>query len=213
MATVAFRAIVLALISIAVSAQTFAQPPCHNGLRRRHPRRRQHAKRNHPARGRDGSHPTARRKVLTAMSEGDGTYRFAGLEAGEYRVSASLDGFDPKAIVVRVAYNQTVDTPLDLPIAGVAERVDVVAPQSVVPNVGTLNQAEVIGSKELEQLSPGGGFQAALRLIVSVIEYPVVWPSRADAPARRPCKSDRAASSILPPACLRCGYPTMRLIR
>ena len=87
-------------------------------------------------------------------------------------MSASLDGFDQKAIVVRVAYNQTVDTPLDLPIAGVAERVDVIAPQSVVPNVGTLNQAEVIGSRELEQLAPGGGFHAALRLIASVIEVP-----------------------------------------
>jgi len=111
-------------------------------------------------------------KVLTVTSEGDGTYRFEGLEAGEYRVSASLDGFDPKAVDARVVYNQTVDVPLDLPIAGVAERVDVVAPQTVVPNTGTLTQSEVLGSHELEQLSPGGGLQAALRLIASVIEVP-----------------------------------------
>lgn len=111
-------------------------------------------------------------QLQTAVSEGDGSYRFEGLEAGPYRVSASLDGFDPKAVTVTVAYNQTVDAPLDMPIAGVAERVDVVAPQTVVPSTGTLTTADVIGSRELEQLAPGGGFQAALRLIASVIEVP-----------------------------------------
>ncbi len=111
-------------------------------------------------------------QVMTVVSEGDGTYRFQGLEAGEYRVSASLDGFDPKTVTVKVAYNQTTVAPLDLQIAGVAERVDVVAPQTVVPNAGTLTPSDVIGGKELEQLAPGGGFQAALRLIASVIEVP-----------------------------------------
>lgn len=111
--------------------------------------------------------------VSTAMSEGDGSYRFDGLEAGEYRVSASLDGFDPKAVDVKVSYNESIDTPLDLPIAGVAERVDVVAPQAaVVSSAGTLTQTETLDAKELEELSPGGGFQAALRLIASVIQVP-----------------------------------------
>jgi outer membrane receptor for ferrienterochelin and colicin len=111
-------------------------------------------------------------QVRTVISEGDGTYRFEGLEAGGYQVSASLDGFDPKRTEVKVAYNQTVDAPLDLPLAGIAERVDVVAPQTVIPSVGTLTPGDVVGSRELEQLSPGGGFQAALRLLASVIEVP-----------------------------------------
>ena len=65
-----------------------------------------------------------------------------------------------------------MDAPLDLPLAGIAERVDVVAPQTVIPNTGTLTPGDVVGSRELEQLSPGGGFQAALRLLASVIEVP-----------------------------------------
>ena len=86
MAIVAFRAIVLALISIAVSAQTFAQsqPPVtttsggviqgvvstQNGTI--------------PLGGVMVSLSSDRTsEVLTAMSEGDGTYRFAGLEAGD----------------------------------------------------------------------------------------------------------------------------------
>jgi len=111
--------------------------------------------------------------VQTVMSEGDGSYRFEGLEAGQYRVSASLDGFDPKAVDVKVAYNETSEVALDLPIAGVAERVDVVAPAAaVVSSAGTLTAADTIESKELEQPAPGGGFQAALRLIASVIQVP-----------------------------------------
>ena len=47
-----------------------------------------------------------------------------------------------------------------------------VAPQSVVPSTGALTPGDVVGSRELEELSPGGGFQAALRLLASVIEVP-----------------------------------------
>ena len=111
-------------------------------------------------------------QVISVMSEGDGTYRCEGLEAGEYHVSATLDGFDAKTVAVRVDYNQTSAVPLDLPIAGVAERIDVVAPQTIVPSAGTLVTGDVIRSEDLEQLTPGGGFQSALRLIASVIEVP-----------------------------------------
>lgn len=112
-------------------------------------------------------------EVLTLQSEGDGTYVFEGLEAGEYRVSASLDGFDPQEQIVRVGYNETAEVPLDLPIAAIAERVDVVASaETIVPAVGTLTPAEAIDSRELEQLGAGGGFQAAMRLLAGVIEVP-----------------------------------------
>lgn len=111
-------------------------------------------------------------RVATTVSEGDGSYVFEGLTDGDYRVSAELDGFETRAASVRVVYNQTVDVPLDLPIAGMAERVDVVAPDTLVPSSGTITSSEVIGSRELEQFAPGGGIQAALRLIASVIEVP-----------------------------------------
>ena len=111
-------------------------------------------------------------RVATVMSEGDGTYRFEGLEAGSYRVTAALDGFDTKVITVRVEYNQTAQASLDLAISGVAERIDVVAPQTIVPTSGTLTTTDVVSGRELEQLSPGGGVPGALRLIASVIEVP-----------------------------------------
>jgi len=69
-------------------------------------------------------------QVETVLSEGDGSFRFEGLESGVYRVAASLDGFDPKTVAVTVEYNQIADVPLDLPIAGVNETVTVVAPET-----------------------------------------------------------------------------------
>lgn len=111
-------------------------------------------------------------QVQTVLSEGDGSFRFEGLESGTYRVAASLDGFDPKTEAVSVEYNQTADVPLDLPIAGVNETVTVTAPDTVVPSTGTITSGQVIDSRELEQLAPGGGMQAALRLLASVIEVP-----------------------------------------
>lgn len=111
-------------------------------------------------------------QVLTTVSEGDGRYLFEGLSDGEYRVTAFVDGFEPRTLSVRVEYNQTADVPLDLPIAGVSERVDVVAPDTVVPSTGTITTAEVISGRELDQFAPGGGIQAALRLLASVIEVP-----------------------------------------
>ena len=41
-------------------------------------------------------------QVQTVISEGDGSYRFEGLSAGSYRVAATLDGFEPKTVVVKV---------------------------------------------------------------------------------------------------------------
>ena len=97
-------------------------------------------------------------QVQTVISEGDGSYRFEGLSAGSYRVAATLDGFEPKTVVVKVEYNQTADVSLDLPISGVSETVTVTAPEAVVPSAGTITAAETIGGRELEQLAPGGGF-------------------------------------------------------
>lgn len=111
-------------------------------------------------------------EVRTVRSEGDGSFVFAGLEAGEYLVSAALDGFDPRSAAVRVAYNGTASVVLDLRIA-ISERVDVVAGDDpVIQDAGTLTSSDVVDSKELDQLAPGGGFQAALKLLASVIEVP-----------------------------------------
>jgi hypothetical protein len=112
-------------------------------------------------------------EVLTAWAEADGTFRFEGLAPGAYKVAATLEGFDVLATTANVAWNQTTDVPIDLRLA-VSQSIDVVATatESLVPAAGTLAPGESLESRELEQIAPSGGFQAALRLLISVIEVP-----------------------------------------
>jgi hypothetical protein len=110
-------------------------------------------------------------QVRTVMSEGDGSYRFQELEAGRYRVSASLEGFETITAQIDVVYNQTATLNVDLRLA-LTDQVEVVAPANVVSDTGTLSSRDNVSSEELEQISPGGGLSAALRLLISVIEVP-----------------------------------------
>lgn len=110
-------------------------------------------------------------EVTTVLSNGDGSFRFESLKPGQYRVSASLEGFESLVVIVQVAWNQTTTAPLDLPLS-LAQRVDVVAPVSPVPDSGTLSGGAAVTTEELEEMGSGGGLQAALRLIASVIEVP-----------------------------------------
>ena len=53
-----------------------------------------------------------------------------------------------------------------------SEHVEVVAPVTVVPATGTLSGSDTVNGKEIDQMTSGGGFQSALRLLASMIEVP-----------------------------------------
>jgi hypothetical protein len=110
--------------------------------------------------------------VATAIADGDGRYRLADIKPGTYQVVASLEGFDARSVQATVVAGRSLEVALDLPIAGVAERVEVSAPSTGVSGAGTLNGGEEVKSKEMEELAPSGGFQSALRLLASVLEVP-----------------------------------------
>ena len=110
--------------------------------------------------------------VATMLSEGDGHFRFVALPDGIYRLSASLAGFETTTAPVAVAEGKTTDFSMDLPIAAISQTVDVVGSTSVVSSEGTLASSDAITAKELDQYAAGGGFQAALRLLASIIEVP-----------------------------------------
>jgi hypothetical protein len=111
-------------------------------------------------------------EVVTDVADADGHYRFADIKPGLYQISASLDGFVTRTAAVTVLAGQSAEVSLDLPVGGVAEQVDVQAPSTGVAGSGTLNSGDEIKSKEMEELAPSGGFQAALRLLASVLEVP-----------------------------------------
>jgi carboxypeptidase family protein/TonB-dependent receptor-like protein len=110
--------------------------------------------------------------VAMLMTDADGHYRTDPLVPGKYRIVASLSGFDAIAVAVDVAGDKTLDVSIDLPITKISQTVTVVASTATVANEGTLASSQSIGAAELDQFAPGAGFQAALRLLASIIEVP-----------------------------------------
>jgi hypothetical protein len=107
------------------------------------------------------------RDVATQVTDADGGFRFEGLPAATYKVAVSLDGFDTKTLLIDVKAGQTANAAVDLSISAVAEHVDVVGATRQ-----PLTDSEELKSDEMDQFVPGGGFEAALRLLSSVLEVP-----------------------------------------
>ena len=110
-------------------------------------------------------------QVAAVLSEGDGHFRVVALPDGRYRVVATLAGFEPTEAVAAVKADTIADVRLDLPIAAISQTVEVVGSAMPIANEPTLAGSDSIGGAELEQIA-GGGFQAALRLLASIIEVP-----------------------------------------
>lgn len=114
----------------------------------------------------------ADKPVAEILSGEDGHFNIVGLQAGKYRVSASLAGFVTTTMAAEVVAGRSTDITIDLPIEGIAATVEVVATSPVVSSEGTLAPTETISGKEIDQFASSGGLQASLRLLASVIEAP-----------------------------------------
>ena len=62
----------------------------------------------------------------SAETKQDGTFEFAALQSGEYRLAVEAEGFQPKQVRVRVEVNQRVRLDVTLAAKGLLESVDVV---------------------------------------------------------------------------------------
>ncbi|HEX4347629.1 MAG TPA: TonB-dependent receptor [Vicinamibacterales bacterium] len=111
--------------------------------------------------------------VLHIASEGDGTYKFEHLKPGRYTVTAAFESFESTTLPAVAVAGKVLNVPIDLRLA-MNDTVQVFADssQAVVPSTGTLASSEAVEKKELEEISPGGGVQSALKLIAGVIEVP-----------------------------------------
>src|SRR5437773_11854671 len=110
--------------------------------------------------------------AATLATDADGRFEVRGLAPGPYRVIVALDGFAPRSETVVVAPGKTSDVGVDLAIAALTDTVSVTAPISIASAQETIGTTDSISSKETDQLAPGGGLPAALRLLASVIEVP-----------------------------------------
>ena len=115
------------------------------------------------------------RQVAQVFCEEDGHFRATGLPAGQVshlRRRWPSSRRSRRTSRSRPVGRQTVS--LDLPIAAIAQTVEVVAPTELTGSAvaGTLAPSETIGGRELDQFAPTGGVQASLRLLASIIEVP-----------------------------------------
>ena len=110
-------------------------------------------------------------EAAATASDGEGKFKIADLPEGQYRIAVSLEGFQAAETPVVVAAGKITALDFELPISVVAEKVEVVA-TALPGGQESLGAAESISSKENEEYSAGGGFQAALRLLASVIQAP-----------------------------------------
>ena len=112
-------------------------------------------------------------KVATILSDENGHFNVVGLAPGRYKLTATLASFVTTAAAAEVAAGRSSDVTIDLPIEGITQSVNVVAASPVVSNENTLAPTETLSGKEIDTFtSGGGGLQATMRLLASVIEAP-----------------------------------------
>ena len=114
----------------------------------------------------------ADKQIGQSLSDENGHFNFVGLAPGRYKLTAALVSFVTTAAVVDVVAGRSSDVAIDLPIEGISQSVEVVAKSPVISNEGTVSQTETLSGKEIETFSSGGGLQATMRLLASVIEAP-----------------------------------------
>jgi hypothetical protein len=91
----------------------------------------------------------------TTVSGADGRYRFMYLPAGQYRIAAEFDGFEPATTTVTLAAGRPLDVPMTLRVAGVAESVNVQADVRAVEATRT-QAAETVSPAEIDALPLNG---------------------------------------------------------
>ena len=73
------------------------------------------------------------RELAKQVADGDARFRFDEVPEGRVQATASLEGFTTVTVNVVVSAGKLAEASLDLPIAGIAESVEVVAPTAVAP--------------------------------------------------------------------------------
>jgi hypothetical protein len=136
---------------------------------------------------RDGSGLTLDRQV----SDPQGLVRFMNVPGGEYRLVASLDGFQATGAAAAVAAGALTTAAIDLPIAVAPVSVEVVAKPVAVETIG---KADGISGDTVDEYGGVGGLPAALRLLAGVIAAPGGASIKGGRPAQA---STQVGSSML----------------
>ncbi|HVF50681.1 MAG TPA: TonB-dependent receptor [Pyrinomonadaceae bacterium] len=91
-----------------------------------------------------------------ALSDGDGRYRFSYLPPGAYRLTAESAGFATLVRELTLTVGQSLDVPLALSVAGVAESIEATPAGAPVVETGRTQVAETITAREIDSLPLNG---------------------------------------------------------
>ncbi|MET0648936.1 MAG: carboxypeptidase-like regulatory domain-containing protein [Pyrinomonadaceae bacterium] len=92
----------------------------------------------------------------TALTDGEGRYRFPYLRVGTYQVTAEQKGFATLNVRLTLTVGQALDVPLMLAVAGVVEGVNVTDTNTPVVETARTQIAETVVSKEVDSLPLNG---------------------------------------------------------
>lgn len=111
--------------------------------------------------------------VATTVTEGEGTYRLAGLPPGPKTVVFTLEGFDAVRRPIDPQAGQDLEVSGDLDIAKVTETLEVVQETYAEPMAMTLGSREALDEKSLKSgAASGGSIDAALSMLAGVVFGP-----------------------------------------
>jgi hypothetical protein len=92
----------------------------------------------------------------TAMTDGEGRYRFSYLTVGAYELKVEQVGFNSLTKQLMLTVGQALDVPLTLSVAGVAESVRVSGADAATVETGRTQVAETVLPKDVESLPLNG---------------------------------------------------------
>jgi hypothetical protein len=92
----------------------------------------------------------------TSVADSEGRYRFPPLPVGAYRLRAEKAGFAVLTTRLTLTLGQALDVPLVLPVAQVAESVEVNGAEVSVVETARTQVAETVASKEIDTLPLNG---------------------------------------------------------
>jgi hypothetical protein len=102
----------------------------------------------------------------TVVTEGDGTYRFAGLQPGDYDLTAELTGFAPAAMKgLNLTINLEVRRDLTMALQGVQESLTVTGEAPIVETTKT-DVAAVVTREQIDSLPIANRQPTSLALIL-----------------------------------------------
>ncbi|HEV7892328.1 MAG TPA: carboxypeptidase regulatory-like domain-containing protein [Pyrinomonadaceae bacterium] len=92
----------------------------------------------------------------TSTADGEGRYRFSYMPVGTYRLRAEKPGFAALTKQLTLTLGQALDVPLVLPVAGVAESVEVSGADVPVVETARTQVAETVAPEEIDSLPSNG---------------------------------------------------------